>query len=47
MQAGVITVQMLGGNAEVEVLSDFAGLLRAPAQIVCSGSVRAEVFASW
>lgn len=44
---GVITVQMLGGDAEVEVSQDFEVTLRAPAQIVLSGTVRGEVLAGW
>lgn len=42
-QAGVITVQMLGGNAEVEVMADYGVKLRAMAQIIYSGKIRGEV----
>ena len=44
---GLITVQMLGGNAEVEVAEDYEIKLRAPAQIVYAGILRAEVLQSW
>jgi diaminopimelate epimerase len=44
---GIITVQMLGGDAEVEVLPDYQVKLRATAQIICSGVVRGDVLAAW
>ena len=44
---GLITVQMLGGDAEVEVSADYEVKLRAPAQIICSGVVRGAVLAAW
>ena len=44
---GLITVQMLGGDAEVEVLPDYTVKLRAPAQIVVTGEVRDEVVRAW
>ena len=44
---GLVTVQMPGGEAEVEVRSDFEVLLRAPAQIIYSGVVRGAVLESW
>lgn len=47
LKPGLITVEMLGGNAEVEVSPDYSVRLRAPAQIVYSGSVRGEVLAAW
>lgn len=47
VDAGLITVQMLGGNAEVEVSEDFQVKLRAPAQIVLSGTIRGDVIGSW
>ncbi len=47
VDAGVITVEMPGGSAEVEVRPDFAVLLRAPAQIIYAGSIRGEVVESW
>ncbi|MGQ0563238.1 MAG: hypothetical protein ACT443_15365, partial [Gemmatimonadota bacterium] len=43
VKPGTITVQMLGGNAEVEVSPDYEVLLRAPAQIIFSGTIRGEV----
>ena len=46
-EPGVITVQMLGGSAEVEVSADYEVKLRAPAQIIYSGVVRGEVIAAW
>ncbi|MGQ0815501.1 MAG: diaminopimelate epimerase [Gemmatimonadota bacterium] len=47
VQPGLITVQMLGGNAEVEVTDDYTVKLRAPAQMIFSGVVRGEVIAGW
>jgi diaminopimelate epimerase len=47
VEPGVITVQMRGGSAEVEVSADYEVKLRAPAQIICSGVVRGEVVAGW
>lgn len=44
---GLITVQMLGGNAEVEVSADYEVKLRAPAQIIYSGVVRGDVIEGW
>jgi len=44
---GLITVQMLGGEAEVEVTEDYEVKLRAPAQIICSGVIRSSVLSSW
>lgn len=44
---GLITVQMRGGQAEVEVRSDYQVLLRAPAQIIFHGHVPAAVARSW
>ena len=44
---GLITVQMLGGSAEVEVSEDYSVKLRAPAQIVFAGQLRGDVFAGW
>jgi diaminopimelate epimerase len=43
VKPGLITVQMLGGNAEVEVGEDYLVKLRAPAQIIFSGTMRGEV----
>jgi diaminopimelate epimerase len=43
VKPGLITVQMLGGNAEVEVSEDYSVKLRAPAQIIFSGTLRGEV----
>ena len=47
VDAGLITVQMPGGDAEVEVRADFSVLLRAPAQIILKGTIPAEVVSSW
>lgn len=47
VDAGVITVEMPGGVAEVEVRADFEVLLRAPAQIIYTGVVRGAVLDSW
>jgi diaminopimelate epimerase len=46
IEPGLITVQMLGGNAEVEVSADFDVKLKAPAQIVYSGILRGDVLSS-
>jgi diaminopimelate epimerase len=45
--AGLVKVQMQGGEAEVEVRRDFEVLLRAPAQIILHGAVRASVIEEW
>lgn len=47
VEAGVITVHMPGGTAEVEVRSDYEVLLRAPAQIIMSGRISAPVVDGW
>ena len=47
LDAGLVRVQMPGGEAEVEVRSDYEVLLRAPAQIIYSGSIRGAVLESW
>lgn len=47
LDAGLITVQMPGGEAEVEVREDFSVLLRAPAQIILRGTIPADVVAAW
>jgi hypothetical protein len=47
VDAGIVTVQMPGGEAEVEVREDFAVLLRAPAQIILKGEIPGEVVGSW
>ena len=47
VDAGLVTVQMPGGEAEVEVRDDFEVLLRAPAQIILKGEIPAEVVTSW
>lgn len=47
VKPGLITVQMLGGNAEVEVGADYSVKLRAPAQIIYSGQIRGEVVDAW
>lgn len=47
IKPGLITVQMLGGNAEVEVTEDYSVKLRAPAQIILHGEVRGSVLESW
>jgi diaminopimelate epimerase len=47
VDAGIVTIQMEGGEAEVEVRSDFELLLRAPAQIILHGTLRAAVIEQW
>ena len=47
LDAGLITVEMPGGHAEVEVRPDFEVMLRAPAQIIYHGVVPAVVLAAW
>lgn len=47
VRPGLITVQMPGGDAEVEVSEDFAVKLRAPAQIIFSGQVAGIVLGGW
>jgi diaminopimelate epimerase len=47
VDAGIVTVQMPGGEAEVEVRDDYAVLLRAPAQIILNGEIPGEVVGSW
>lgn len=44
---GVITIHMPGGDAEIEISADYQIKLRAPAQIICEGRVRADVLAGW
>lgn len=43
VKPGLVTVQMPGGTAEVEVTEDFQVKLRAPAQIILSGLMRGEI----
>lgn len=45
--AGFITVKMPGGDAEIEVSPDYNIKLKAPAQIICTGEVKAEVINEW
>lgn len=47
VEPGLITVQMLGGNAEVEVGADYSVKLRAPAQMIYEGVVRGAVVQEW
>jgi diaminopimelate epimerase len=47
LDTGIIAVKMPGGDAEVEVRDNFELLLRAPAQIVFSGSLPHAVVQSW
>jgi diaminopimelate epimerase len=47
VDAGIVQVQMPGGNAEVEVRTDFRVLLRAPAQVIFHGRIPADVVTSW
>ena len=47
VKPGLIAVHMPGGVAEVEVSSDYAVKLRAPAVIVLEGQVRSEVIERW
>jgi diaminopimelate epimerase len=47
VDVGVVTVQMPGGEAEVEVRLDFEVLLRAPAQIILRGQIPAAVVNDW
>ena len=44
---GIVTVQMEGGEAEVEVRPDYEVLLRAPAQIILHGSIPSAVVQGW
>jgi diaminopimelate epimerase len=44
---GLVTVHMPGGDAEVEVKDKFEVLLRAPAQIIYSGSISPAVIQGW
>lgn len=44
---GLVRIQMPGGEAEVEVQPNFEVLLRAPAQIILHGTVRAAVVEEW
>jgi diaminopimelate epimerase len=44
VKPGLVTIEMLGGNAEVEVSEDYVVKLRAPAQIIFSGLMRGELF---
>jgi diaminopimelate epimerase len=47
VDAGLIRVQMPGGEAEVEVRENFEVLLRAPAQIILRGKIAAPVIDEW
>jgi diaminopimelate epimerase len=47
VDAGIVTVQMPGGEAEVEVRDDYQVLLRAPAQIIFRGTLPGDVIAGW
>ena len=47
VDTGVVTVHMPGGEAEVEIKDDFEVLLRAPAQIIYSGSIPPAVLEGW
>jgi diaminopimelate epimerase len=47
VDAGLITIHMRGGEAEVEVRPDYEVLLRAPAQIVMHGHIPAAVVHGW
>ena len=47
VDAGLVTVQMPGGEAEVEVKENFEVLLRAPAQIILKGEIPWEIVESW
>jgi diaminopimelate epimerase len=44
---GIVAVHMPGGTAEVEVSRDYEVTLRAPAQIILGGTVRADVALGW
>jgi diaminopimelate epimerase len=44
---GLILVRMPGGIAEIEVSEDYSVRLRAPAQIILTGTVLPEVAGSW
>ncbi|MEX2281481.1 MAG: diaminopimelate epimerase [Gemmatimonadota bacterium] len=47
IEPGLTHIQMLGGNAEVEISADYNVKLRAPAQIVLTGEVVGEVAGVW
>jgi diaminopimelate epimerase len=47
VDVGIVTIQMPGGDAEVEVRADFEVLLRAPAQIILHGTIPEAVLADW
>ena len=47
VDAGLVTVQMPGGEAEVEVKENFEVLLRAPAQMILKGVIPGEIVESW
>jgi diaminopimelate epimerase len=47
VDAGIITVHMPGGDAEVEVRDDYDVLLRAPAQIIYEGTIQRAVIDGW
>lgn len=44
VRPGSLSVEMPGGTASVDVSAEFELRLRAPAQMVCSGAVRGEIF---
>ena len=44
---GIVTVVMEGGEAEVEVREDYEVRLRAPAQIILTGTIPSNVVARW
>ena len=45
--AGDIVIRMPGGDAKIEVSKDYDIRLEAPAQIICTGSVREVVWRQW
>ncbi len=47
VDAGTVTVEMPGGQAEVEVRANFEVMLRAPAQIIFTGRITGAVLQSW
>jgi diaminopimelate epimerase len=47
IQPGLTRIQMLGGNAEVEISPEYTVKLRAPAQIVLTGEVISDVAGTW
>ena len=47
IEAGLVEIRMLGGAAEIEIAPDYFVKLSAPAQIVLTGEVLADVVEGW